>query len=258
MSEQIKNYLGMAIIGFLAIVAVAVLMFQDSYSKSIEPSSFRSFSASGEGKVVAVPDVAEFTMTVVSEGGKNLADIQKDNTERMNRAIGLVKGGGVADKDVATSNYSVEPRYQYSNCGNYDYSGRVCPPPEIVGYTVRQSVTVKVRDFSKTGEMISGVVSSGVNSVSGLSFKIDDEDKVKNEARSLAIAKAREKAEAVAKAGGFKVGKLLSVIEESGYNPAYYKYGIGGDIETASYPAPSIEPGSQEIKSNVTLVYEIE
>ncbi len=150
MSEQIKNYLGMAIMGFLAILAVAVLMFQNSYSRSIEPSSFRSFSASGEGKVTAVPDVAEFTMTVVSEGGKNLADIQKDNTERMNRAIGLVKGSGVADKDIATSNYAVEPRYQYSNCGIYA-SGKVCPPPEIVGYTVRQSVTVKARDFSKTG-----------------------------------------------------------------------------------------------------------
>ena len=193
MSEQIKNYLGMAVIGFLAISAVAVLMFQNSYSRSIEPSSFRSFSVSGEGKVVAVPDVAEFTMSVVSEGGKNLATIQKENTEKANRAIGLIKAAGVSDKDLATSNYSVEPRYQYSNCGNYDYGGKVCPPPEIVGYTVRQSVTVKVRDFSKTGEIISGVVASGVNSVSGLSFKVDDEDKMKNEARSEAIGKAREK-----------------------------------------------------------------
>ena len=258
MSEQIKNYLGMAVIGFLAISAVAVLMFQNSYSRSIEPSSFRSFSVSGEGKVVAVPDVAEFTMSVVSEGGKNLATIQKENTEKANRAIGLIKAAGVSDKDLATSNYSVEPRYQYSNCGNYDYGGKICPPPEIVGYTVRQSVTVKVRDFSKTGEIISGVVASGVNSVSGLSFKVDDEDKMKNEARSEAIGKAREKAKAIAKAGNFKVGKLLSVVEDSGYNPIPYKYGIGGSIETASYEAPSIEPGSQEIRANVTLVYEIE
>lgn len=258
MSEQIKNYLGMAIMAFLAIVAVVALMFQNSYSRSIEPSSFRSFSVSGEGKVVAVPDVAEFTMTVITEGGKNLANIQKDNTEKANRAIGLIKGAGVEDKDIATSNYSVEPRYQYSNCGGYGYDGRVCPPPEIVGYTVRQSVTVKVRDFSKTGEIISGVVASGVNSVSGLSFKVDDEDKMKNEARSEAINKAREKAETIAKAGKFKVGKLLSVIEDNGYGPIPYKYGIGGDIETTSYAAPSIEPGSQEIKSSITLIYEIE
>ena len=138
----------------------------------------------------------------------------------------------------------------------------MCPPAEIVGYTITQTVAVKVRDFGKIGAIVSGVVENGANSVSQLSFAIDDPDMFESEARGQAIQKAKEKAKAVAKAGGFSVGRLLS-IQEGGspiYYPMYEKaaldYGMGGAVSSA--PAPTIEPGSQEVKIFVTLVYEIE
>jgi len=131
-------------------------------------------------------------------------------------------------------------------------------PPEIVGYSITQSVLVKIRDFDKLGVVLGGVVDNGANSVSQFNFTIDDPTSVQDEARAEAIEKAQKKAKAIAKAGGFRLGKLLS-IEEGGYYPqptyAYESkaYGVGGGSDAA----PSIEPGSEEVIVNVTLRYEI-
>lgn len=270
MNENIKNVLG-------GVVAVVVLMFGyaavsyvGSYSKSIQPSSFRSFSVSGDGKATGIPDVAEFSFNVVTEGGKDLSSLQSKNTDAMNKAIAFVKSNGVGDKDIKTQYYNVDPRYQTYNCNSqpiiYGTSGSAgtsiqpCPPSSIVGYTVTQSVDVKVRDFGKIGDIMGGVVANGANQVGSLSFTIDDPSKVQEQARAEAIAKAKAKAEGIAKAGGFSIGRLLGV-QEGGYNPYIYEAkGYGGGMMSAGAPVatPSIQPGSQDISVNVTLQYEIQ
>ena len=261
MDLKIKSYLGWAGIVLMVALALSALSYVRTYSRASEPASFRSFSASGEGRVVAIPDVAQFTFSVLTQGGKNLGELQKENTIKVNRAIGVTKAAGVEDKDIKTESYSVEPRYQYFNClpGLLD-SGKPCPPPEIVGYTVQQVVSVKVRDFEKIGELLAEVVTSGANSVSQLNFTLDDPTAAENEARKEAIQKAKEKSLAISKAGGFRLGRLLSIDEGGGPVPVYYKalsaesFGRGGDFPA---PAPSIEPGSQEVRVSVTLRYEI-
>ena len=267
MSEKVKDYLGIAIIIGILVFAYAAWSYVGTYSKSAEPSSFRSFSVSGEGKVVTVPDVATFTFSVVTEGGKNLSQLQKENIDKVNKAIAFVKNNKVDQKDIKTEGYNINPRYQYYECDRqvqiYSpvFEPTPCPPPEIMGYTITQTVGVKVRDFSKVGDIVAGVVENGANSVSGLSFTIDDRTKAENEARAEAISKAKEKAKAIARAGDFSVGRLLSI--EEGYQP-YYGYGMGGGADALSLksaagaPTPTIEPGSQEVKITVTLRYEIE
>ena len=240
----------------LLMFAFSYMKYVNSYDKSIEPSSFRSFSVSATGEVVAVPDIAQFTYQVITEGGIDVADLQQENTKKMNTINEFVKDEGVKEKDIKTQSYNVSPRYEYFRC---DGEGS-CPPPEIVGYSIRQSVMIKVRDFDSVGALLGGVVEKGANSVSQLTFTIDDEDEVKNEAREEAMEKAKEKAEAIADAGDFKVGRLLSVSESSGYMPEpYYDYAYGlGGVSMEEKSMPSIEPGSQEMTVTMTLTYEIE
>jgi uncharacterized protein len=257
MNQKSKHLINFAIIIALLAFSYAIINVAGSYSRSIEPSSFKSFSISAEGDSIAVPDVAEFSFSVVTEGGNNVGSLQEENTEKMNEAIQFIKDQGVDEKDIKTQRYSLEPRYEHYRCEDGP-----CPPPEIVGYTIRQTAEVKIRDFETIGTIISGVVDHGANTVSQLSFVIDDPTEVENEARAEAIEKAKEKAEAIAKAGGFRVGQLLS-IQESGQNDIYRNYAVkemamGSAIEEAGgTPAPSIEPGSEEVTVNVTLVYEI-
>ncbi len=266
MNEKTKNWLGLALTVGVIVVAVSAWMYVSTYAESVRMTTQRSFSASGEGKVVSIPDVAQFSFTVLTQGGKDIAALSKENTEKMNSAIAYVKEQGVEAKDIETKNYNLQPRYQYFNCDRtyYDMGGvaKPCPSPEIVGYTITQTVSVKVRDFAKVGDILSGVVGEGANTVSSLDFRIDDPAKAQNEARAKAIAQAKEKAEAVADAGGFSIGKLLS-IEEGYSSPMYYResaktLGMGGDAMMApAMPAPSIEPGSQEVAVTVYLRYEI-
>ena len=163
--QKIKNYLGIGALVSMVILAISSLLFANIYSKSIEPSSYRSFSVGGEGKVVAIPDVAQFSFSVITEGGKDIGALQQENTQKANRAIALLKDNGVEGKDIKTANYSLQPRYQYFSCPiGKNSSAKPCPPAEIVGYSISQTVSVKIRDFEKAGEILSGVVQNGVNS----------------------------------------------------------------------------------------------
>lgn len=258
-TDKMRGYLYAALIILALIAAYAAVSFVGAYSSSIEPTSYRSFAVTADGKAIAVPDIAEFTFSVVTEGGKDLSSLQSQNTASTNGAIDFVKSEGVDSKDIQTSGYSISPRYEYSNCGSYSGSN-VCPPPTIVGYTVTQSVDVKVRDFSKIGDILSGVVAKGANNVSSLNFTLDDPTSVEAEARAEAIKKAQVQADEIAKEGGFSVGRLLSIDESQNMpQPVYYNmsakesYGLGGGPSAA----PSIEAGSEEVRVSVTLRYEI-
>jgi uncharacterized protein YggE len=244
-------------------VAYAAIVYASAFARSIQPSSFRSFAVSGEGKVVAIPDIAQFSFSVTTEGSKDLGKTESDNTNQYNKAVDFLKSKGIAKEDIETTESSITPRSQTYDCRPVIIQGaiRPCPPPEIVGYTVRKSVSVKIRDFSKIGEVMAGVVDNGANEVGGLNFAIDDRTKVESQAREKAIQKAKEKARSIAKAGGFRLGRLLS-IDEGGVTPYYDRMsyalesGIGGGA-TKALPAPSIEPGSDNIVVNITLRYEI-
>lgn len=269
MSNGIKNILGLA--GIIAILSFAAssLWYVNAFSRNSEPTSFRSFSVGGSGKVAAIPDVARFTARVITEGDTNLGKSQDENTKKINEAIAFVKTKKVDSKDIKTENYSVEPRYQYFDCsqprpldaGVQDV--KPCPPPQIVGYTVSQTIAVTVREknFSSIGDLLSGVVSRGANSVSQLSFEVDDPTSVQSSARAQAIEKAKVKAISMAQAGGFSLGRLLSIEEGSSPLPYYNNYGTSMSFDAApmekSAPSPTIEPGSQDVTVDVTLKYEI-
>ena len=259
MNERIKNYLNLAIIIGVIFVGVAAVSSSFAYRASIKPDSYRSFSVNAEGKVVAVPDIAFFTFGVLTEGGADIAKLQQENTEKINKAIAFLKALKINEKDIKTENYNLNPRYEYSNCGVVSNQPTPCPPPKIVGYTINQTVSVKIRDFAVIGKALSGVVENDANDVSGLSFQIDDPFKVQNEARAQAIERAKQKARSIARAGGFRVGRLLG-IDEGFSGPVYamrYESALMADGKSGGAPAPTIEPGSQEVVVNVTLRYEI-
>ena len=252
MDVRIKNYVGVALVASLAAFAIAGLWYVNAYSKSIDPSSLRSFSVVGEGKAVAIPDVARFTFEVITEGGTDLSALQTQNIDKANAAIEFIKSKGVKKEDIRTEAYNIVPRQEYFTCPLSDIRVPVsCPPPKI---------SVKVRDFAETGAIMAGVVDKGANSVSQLTFTVDDRTEVENAARKEAIAKAEAKAWELAAAGKFKVGRLISIYEQGEVPPMYYKeaYGRAFDVaQTAPSPELNVEAGSDEIIVSMTLTYEI-
>lgn len=240
--------------GLVGIIMVMYIIFGVStLIKGGSPKSdavYRSISFSGEGKVYTKPDIATVTLSVVTES-RTVADLQKKNTEKMNKVIEFLKGKGVEEKDIKTTNYNLYPRYDYSQ-----YSSRI---PQIIGYEITQSLEVKIRNLDKVGEVLEGSVAAGVNQIYSLYFKVDKDDDFKSQAKELAINNAKKKAEETAKQLGVKLGKLIGYNESGNYpGPIYSDYskamGMGGG---GSESAPNIQIGENEITVNITLTYEI-
>lgn len=215
-----------------------------------------TISVAGESEMFVKPDIASFTYSVMAEE-KDVVTAQQKSAEAVNAIMAYLTEQGVEEKDIKTSNYNLYPRYEYSQgiCMN-----GYCPSGEqrLVGYTVDQMVTVKVRKVENAGTLIAGVGSKGATNVSSLTFTVDDLDAAMEQVRAEAIADAKAKAERLADSLGVRLGKLVNYYEE---NPVPYGYGYGGMMMEkamdASLAAPSLTPGENEVTSRVNLIYEI-
>ncbi len=215
-----------------------------------------TISVSGTSEVMAVPDVAQFSFSVRAEG--DTATVAQDaSAKSINAIMAFLSENGVEAKDIETQGYNLYPKYRYEQ---RPCSVNYCPPGESIpdGFEVSQTITVKVRDTEMAGELLSGVGEAGATDISGLNFSIDDTDALKMQARSEAIAKAKEQAQKLADALGVELGKMVSYYEEDLANPYYY--GMGGDSKVQSEMAvtPNIPSGESTVTSKVNLVYELE
>lgn len=237
--------------------AVKTLHEWKSYrSVGRENAPISTITVSGKGEVIAIPDIATISFSVVGEA-KQVADAQKQATEISNRAIAFLKEKGVAEKDIKTTYYNIYPRYEYPT--KYTAQGYTTGERVFKGYEVTQGVEVKIRKISDAGAVLGGIGAVGVTNVSGLSFLVDKEDQIKREARDSAIVDARAQAEKLAKALGVSLGKITNFSEGGNYRPMYAmktaSYDAMGGAEMA--PAPEVPAGENKITSEVTITYEI-
>ena len=241
---------------FLGISALGALMQLRYIGTGVMPAN--TISVFGEGEAFIVPDMGEFTFSVVSEK-PTVAAAQADATTKQNAVAEYLKSAGVEEKDIKTVGYNVYPQYDYET--QVCPAGGYCPGGRQVlrGYEVRQTTQVKVRDTEQAGELLSGVGSKGATEVSGLSFTVEDETAIQTEARAEAIIDAKEQAKALARDLGVSLVRIVSFSENTGGYPypLYEKtLGMGGATDAAA-PAPRIETGENKYTSNVTIVYEI-
>jgi uncharacterized protein YggE len=123
----------------------------------------------------------------------------------------------------------------------------------IVGYTATNSVSVLVRDLAKAGSVVDAAGVAGANEVSGPALTRADQDELYRSAVRAAVANARSKAEAIARAGGVRLGAVSSVVEGSGVAPPEPLARAAAD----SAGATPIEPGTQEIEASVTVEFAV-
>lgn len=208
-----------------------------------------NFQVTAQGKVYAKPDVATFDAGVTTEPQKTVSQAVKINTDKMNAVIDAAKKAGVKAEDIKTTNYSINPQYNWDN-------GK----QTLIGYGVNNQVTIKIRDLEKVDDTIQAVTNAGANTVGSVNFTIDDQETVKAEARKEAIQLAKAKAKEIAKEAGMKIGEIINVTESSnGYVPPimYARSDMMAKTAVESAPAPTIEAGQQEITVDVTLTYKV-
>lgn len=251
-----------ALLGVVAVVALIAYTYSTIKQARYMYSGPTSITVTGIGEVFAAPDIATFSFTVESKEVEASA-AQNKAAETMNTVLSYLKEAGIEEKDIKTEYYNLMPQYEYPEvvC-----TGFYCPPqrgePKLIGYQVSQSVSVKVRDTNKAGELISGVGQRGAMNVSGLTFTIDDEESIKDEAREMAITDAKEKAETLAKSLGARIVRMNGYWEDQGGYPIPYGMGGGYDMKAADAAmmesvAPELPTGENMVTVRVNISYEI-
>ncbi|RZN72004.1 MAG: DUF541 domain-containing protein [Candidatus Methanolliviera hydrocarbonicum] len=230
--------LAIALIGMGAYNATAVACMSCNQAK-ISSNQEKTISVTGEGEVTVVPDICILSLGIEAQD-KEVTKAQAVAAGAMNDVMTTLEEKGILEKDIQTSDYSIDPVWEER---------------KIVAYRVKNMVKVKIRDVDKIGEIIDAAAKAGgdLTRIEGIRFSIDDPKPYYEDARRKAVCDAREKAEQLAELNGVKLGEPISVSESGGYvssSKGYYR-----TMEVAG--APPISPGEMEIRLTVDITYPI-
>lgn len=201
---------------------------------------------SATGESARVPDLATVSAGVVTHDATATGAIQQAAT-RMARVRAALKAAGIPDRDIQTSNVSLNPDYVYANN----------QPPKLNGYSASNQLTVRFRDIASTGKILDALVAQGANQISGPNLSIERPEAALDEARSKAVAAGRARAELYAHALGLRVGRIVSVAESGGYAPPPpmppMVMAARGERDQTT-----IDPGEQKLQLSVSMTFELQ
>jgi uncharacterized protein YggE len=215
---------------------------------SITQTRGEPFIVSAEGKVSVTPDIAKVTLGI-EQTGQTLKQVQSDVNIKSKTLTDAIKKLGIEEKDIKTTSYNVYPQYDYTSSVQ-----------RITGYQASTTYEVTIRDFDKVNQVLVEATNAGANTTGGINFEVNDVTRAKKlqEAREEAVAKAKEKAEGLAKAAGIPLGKIINIAESLGGNEIRPMYATSKDSAGGGIPTPAdIQPGETEISVTISLSYEI-
>lgn len=220
-----------------------------------------TITVNGTGDVFAVPDVATFSITI-DEKDKDMATARDTSTKESDAITTYLKSQNIDEKDIQTTDYSFNPTYEWNQVACPAIANMPCPSGKqvLTGYEVQETIAVKVRDTSKAGDILAGVNKLGADSVSGLTFTVDDDTALQAQARDKAIADAKSKATALAQSLGVTLVRVVNFSEDGGNNPRPLMYAakmMDAAATGDAVSAPTISTGQNKYTSNVSITYEI-
>jgi uncharacterized protein YggE len=223
-------------IGFLTLLLAVPAARADEASPSI--------TVMGTGTASGTPDIAEVSTGVVTQA-PTAAQAMSQNSATMELVLKAIRAQGVADRDVQTTNVSIVPVRAQSSPSRPQ-------PAAVTGYEVTNQVHVKVRNLASLGRLLDTLVSQGANALGGIAFSIADPAPLLDQARTKAIADARQKAQVFATAAGAKLGRVLA-IKDTATGPPHPM----AARMMASAPVP-IAAGEQELEVSISVTYALE
>lgn len=203
-------------------------------------------SVSAVGDSQRTPDMATVSAGVVSQAA-TAGEAMSANAAQMTRAFAELKKAGLKDKDIQTSQLSLQPRYDYQERKN----------PRITGYEARNTVTARTYDLGNVGSMIDALIKAGANNINGISFGVKDTKDAKSEARIEAIKNAQDKAKEMAAAAGVRLGKVRSITEGSVHAIPQPMMMARGAAMEAMQSTP-VAAGEQTLTVTVNMVFDID
>jgi uncharacterized protein YggE len=234
----------------VAIMLVAMAIIGVAAASSLDFSSDRVIHASGSGNVIGTPDRAQISLSVQTEN-IDVKAAQQENAARMAQVIDALAAAGIPKDALKTTGYTIYPVYEDVKPLSGETSGQ-----KVYTYRVTNTLTVTLRDVSRTGEVINTAVANGVNSASSIQFMLSDEQAqvLRTEALKKAVARARADADTVASALGVRITGIRDVDISGGYTPVLFENYVAGDALKAAVPTP-IQPGDVTVTASISVTY---
>lgn len=208
-----------------------------------------TLSITGQGKITASPDKATISIAVDSMSDTAEGAV-KDNSEKTNKVMDVIKAGLGKEDKVSTAGYSLSPVYEYNN---------ETKKSEFKGYRASNQIIVETRNLDDLGKLIDSVAQAGSNRIDSLTFDSTEKEAYRKSALEMAVKDAKATAETVAAAAGVKIVKILSIRPSSDIPmPVYRDYEVRGKMALAESAPTPIEPGELTVNASVTMVFEIE
>ncbi len=230
----------------MRIIAILLTLVIAWPSIAQETTQIGQITVTGHGAVETVPDMATITMGVVSKG-KTGAQAMAKNSRDLAAMMEKLKSARIASRDMQTSNLSLSPRWDNRpNAHGGD--------PEIVGFVAQNTVTVRIRDLERLGEILDAVVQNGANSFRGLNFGLQHPRPTQDQARTRAVEDAIAKAKLLTTAAGVELGDIVSISESASGRPNPIRM---NDMAMSRSAVP-VEAGEVSIGASVTIVFNIQ
>jgi len=215
----------------------------------ILPQQDTGIWVTGQGEVMAVPDIASLRLGVEARAD-TVAEAQAEASEAMNKVMEALLDNGVAEEDIQTQQFSIYPMTSWNERKDEE---------EIIGYRVTNMVIAKLREVDRVSEIVEAVAEAGgdLTRMQGISFTVDDPTPYYEEARSKAMENAKDKAAQLADLAGVELGKATYISEGPVYRPEVTRYFPEIIEEEMAAPQPPISPGELKITVSVQVVYAI-
>ncbi len=231
-------------------ISVLALGTVHSNAQNKDPSPRISVSATGTSSIA--PDMAILNLSVLRQA-KTAREALNANTEAMAQVLKAMKDAGVEDRDLQTSNFNIAPQYKYSKPSK---SGER-QPPEIVGYNVNNSLTVRIRNLDELGTILDKSVSLGVNNGGNVQFTNSNSDAPVEEARKNAMQRAIAKAKTLTSEAGVALGKIVLISEQNRGRPRAKTFARAASLEVASDAVP-VAAGENSYSVTVNVTWELQ
>ncbi|MGZ2381204.1 SIMPL domain-containing protein [Rhizobium brockwellii] len=233
-----------------ALLALPLAAAAPAFAQEAKPRE-PVISVTGDGESSAAPDMAIVNLAVVKQA-KTAREALDENNKAMNDVLAALKSGGIAERDLQTSGFSIQPQYNYPQPVDGQQQ-----QPQLIGYQTINSVTVRLRDLAKLGAVIDQSVTLGINQGGDIQFTNDKPDAAIEEARKAAVADAVKRAKTLSEAAGVKLGRILEINENvprAMPQPVYR----ATMMKEASDAAVPVQGGENNYNVSVTVTFAIE
>ena len=230
----------------MALGLAAAVLAIPAVASAAEPVQPR-IVVTGEGEASVAPDMALLSLTVMREAASAREALDANNAA-MTNVTEAIKLFGIADRDLQTAGLQIMPRYDYTNKPDGTQEAK------LVAYQVTNTLSVRVRDLVKTGEILDKAVSLGVNQGGNITFANDDPSAVITEARKKAVAEATAKANTLADAAGVKLGRVVEISDQSYSAQPMPIEAKAFDRVAAAVP---IQAGENSYRVQVNMIFEL-